>query len=284
MKFLDWAEYIFLSPHEKEAFKNNLRRRQYERELQMFHRQNLAGAKICLSLFREQELEDERNMILGPDGRYHSVRGDLDDIRPSVKVVSKNLPDNAFVKPEKIRVGLSSILRDDVEIRQLSFAKFSIGQTVRPHPSAGKETLPGWVSDNVWAAKVRRGDSEYYLKIEGQRVTVYSESCQPKIKEYKEGYKLVDERSAAATLIKDETVGESAYDHLVTRVKPMYEYRGKQFKLCGGVQVISYEGYRPGQGGGSSEQERTPIDLKTYNTLKNEAVLAKLSREKGKVK
>ena len=82
MKFLDWAEYIFLSPHEKEAFKNNLRRRQYERELQMFHRQNLAGAKICLSLFREQELEDERNMILGRAipfgsgrfGRYSPVR------------------------------------------------------------------------------------------------------------------------------------------------------------------------------------------------------------------
>ena len=282
MKFTDWAEYLFLSSEEKEQFKHDLLKKKYERELQMFHRQNLAGGKICLSLFREQELEDERNMILEPDGQYHPVRGDLDDIRPSVKVVSKNLPESPFAKPERIRVGLSSILRDDVEIRQLSFAKFSIGQTVRPHPSSGGDTIPGWESANVWAAKVQRGDSEYYLKIEGQKVTVYPESCQPKIKEYEEGYKLVDERTAAATEIKNESIGDSEFDRLITSIRPMYEYRGKQFKLCGGVQTVTYYGYRPGQGGGSQEKERQPLDLKEYNRLKNETVAAKLSRKNGR--
>lgn len=283
MKFADWAVYVFLSPEEKREFKRELRNQKDERELAMFQRQNLAGGKICLSLFREKELEDTRMMIKEPNGKYYPYRGEFDDNRPIVTVRSPNLPDNALVKPEKLRVGLSSILRDDVEIMSLGFAKVSIDAAKTPNCSYAVAPWPARTYENVWAAQVKRGDSFYCLKIEGQKITVYPESCQPKIKEYPDGYKLADERPTAKTVLDSEVKkapgGEDRYE---TIVKPLCEYSDHRFKLCGGIEVKQYFGYRAGQGGGSSDLSRREIDLKEYNRLKNQTLLAKLGNGQGK--
>lgn len=283
MKFLDWASYVFLSSEEKSEFKKELRKRRYEREMAMFDRQNLAGGKIGLSLFRDAELEKTRNLIREPGGNYYPTKGNFDDFRPVVTVSSKNLPDNPFIKTEKIRVGLASILRDDVEIRSLNFGELSIAPTTHPHPYYEPEILPGRQFKNVWVAEVKRGESFYCLKIDNQTVTVYPESCQPKIKEYADGYKLADERPTAQTILDSEVKkapgGEDRYE---TIVKPMYEYSDRRFKLCGGIEVKQYSGYRAGQGGGSSDLSRREIDLKEYNRLKNQALLAKLAKGQGK--
>ncbi len=283
MKFVDWATYVFLSSEEKSEFKKELRNRQYQREKAMFDRQNLVGGKICLSLFREKELEETRNMVLEPNGKYYPTRGEFDDNRPAVSVRSANLPDSLFVKPEKIRVGLASILRDDVEIQSLGFGKISIAAAKIPGKGNNRVMWPAQNFDNVWAAQVRRGESVYCLKIEEQKITVYPESCQPKIKEYANGYNLADERPAARIVldseVKEVSNGEDRYE---TVIKPMYEYSDHRFKLCGGIEVKRYSGYRAGQGGGGSDLSRRKIDLKEYNRLKNQTLLAKLSNGQGK--